>query len=409
MKKLISAILAGSMVASMAVMASAADDFTNNVGTDVVEATYTMYNADGNPLAGRVNVNLPAKYEVVENGANVVKPGGEIYIRLNGVTTRTDFTDDDQWKVKTDKGDDNARMIASISLVEKDEDFGNGREPLIKIKLNDDQTSDDYKISPQITLTAKDDVEWTGTQTGAYEDCEIVINVTGWMGNVQRDGDEDWDAGQGGYIAKPTKDDENEITWHNENNDIARLTFDGDSDVSKYYPKLSTKWVDSTYSEVIGNADGFVLEFVGNPAISSTSRATLEIYNPYINDDDEYDVAVEDLRVYLADAEGVLEDITDSCTLGTNDDDDEVITLRTRQLGTYVVSPFPVYTLTEEESARALALQSRLGPYVDETLARVVLGEMDADEAQTFLDGLYERGMQEMIDLWQSVAVRLGV
>lgn len=50
-----------------------------------------------------------------------------------------------------------------------------------------------------------------------------------------------------------------------------------------------------------------------------------------------------------------------------------------------------------------------LGPYVDETLARVVLGEMDADEAQTFLDGLYERGMQEMIDLWQSVAVRLGV
>ena len=46
---------------------------------------------------------------------------------------------------------------------------------------------------------------------------------------------------------------------------------------------------------------------------------------------------------------------------------------------------------------------------IAETLARVVLGEMDADEAQTFLDGLYERGMQEMIDLWQSVAVRLGV
>ena len=141
-----------------------------------------------------------------------------------------------------------------------------------------------------------------------------------------------------GYIAKPTKDDDNEITWHNENNDIARLTFQADSDVAKYYPKLSTKWVDSTYSEVIGNADGFVLEFVGNPAISSTSRATLEIYNPYINDDDEYDVAVEDLRVYLADADGVLEDITDSCTLGTNEDDDEVITLRTRQLGTYVVT-----------------------------------------------------------------------
>ena len=33
-----------------------------------------------------------------------------------------------------------------------------------------------------------------------------------------------------------------------------------------------------------------------------------------------------------------------------------------RKLDTYVVKPFPVYTLTEEESARALALQSQLGP-----------------------------------------------
>ena len=45
---------------------------------------------------------------------------------------------------------------------------------------------------------------------------------------------------------------------------------------------------------------------------------------------------------------------------------------------------------------------------MDETLARVVLGELDADEAQTFVEGLEERGMQEMIDLWQSVAGRLG-
>ncbi len=78
------------------------------------------------------------------------------------------------------------------------------------------------------------------------------------------------------------------------------------------------------------------------------------------------------------------------------------------KLNACVVEPFPVYTLTEEESARALELQSQLGPYVDETLARVVLGELDADEAQTFVEGLEERGMQEMIDLWQSVAGRLG-
>ena len=79
-----------------------------------------------------------------------------------------------------------------------------------------------------------------------------------------------------------------------------------------------------------------------------------------------------------------------------------------RKLDSYVVKPFPVYTLTEEESARALALQSQLGPYVDETLARVVLGEIDAGEAQAFVEGLKERGMQDMLDLWQSVANRLS-
>ena len=79
-----------------------------------------------------------------------------------------------------------------------------------------------------------------------------------------------------------------------------------------------------------------------------------------------------------------------------------------RRLDAFIVRPFPVYTLTEEESARALELQSQLGPYVDETLARVVLGETDAGEAQAFAEGLKERGMQEMIDLWQSVADRLG-
>ena len=331
MRKLLSAVLAGAMVASMAVMASAADDQSGTAGNGVFRATGTLYDADGDPVDGGV-FGLNVKYEVAESGASLAKPGGEIYVEL---PVYADWEDDDQWKFKPDKGDDNAKMIASISLVEKNE-FGSGREPLIKIKLKDDMSSDDFKISPQVKFTGKEDATWGGN-TG-YEDYELIVDITGWMGNIQVDGDEDWDAGTGGYIAKPTKDDDNEIIWHNENNDIARLTFQADSDVAKYYPKLSTKWVDSTYSEVIGNADGFVLEFVGNPAISSTSRATLEIYNPYINDDDEYDVAVEDLRVYLADADGVLEDITDQCTLGTNDDDDEVITLRTRQLGTYVVT-----------------------------------------------------------------------
>ena len=335
MRKLLSAVLAGAMVASMAVMASAVEIEDDDNSQEVVTAVATLYDADDRPEANYTAQDLTVKYEVVEGTANTVKPGSDIYIGLPSA----ELIDGDLWKAKFDKGDDNAKMIEKISLVEKDELTAAGRDNLIKIELKDDLTADEFKLSPVITFTAKEDANWEfHAGENAAKDYKLVIDVTAWMGNVQRDGDEDWDAGTAGYIAKPTKDDDNEIIWHNENNDIARLTFQADSDVAKYYPKLSTKWVDSTYSEVIGNADGFVLEFVGNPAISSTSRATLEIYNPYINDDDEYDVAVEDLRVYLADADGVLEDITASCTLGTNDDDDEVITLRTRQLGTYVVT-----------------------------------------------------------------------
>ena len=341
MRKLISAVLAGAMVASMAVMASAVKT-VSNANNAIVTATATLYTAAGAPVVGYQNQPLHVKFETVDANANTIKPGSDIYVQL----PTDDLIDEDYFKSKTDKGDNNAKMIEKISLVEKDEDFEAGggragRTALIKIDVKDDLTADEFKFTPSVKFTAKEDAQTDGVQIGGQavqDDYYLIIDITAWMGNVQRDGDEDWDAGTGGYIAKPTKDDDNEIIWHNENNDIARLTFQADSDVAKYYPKLSTKWVDSTYSEVIGNADGFVLEFVGNPAISSTSRATLEIYNPYINDDDEYEVAVEDLRVYLADADGVLEDITASCTLGTNDDDDEVITLRTRQLGTYVVT-----------------------------------------------------------------------
>ena len=343
MKKFIAASLAALIAGSVSVTAFAADDFNWRYDYPAFTATAALYNGDE-----LVNDEpLPVKYEVVENGSNVAKPGGEVYILL----LDDSFVDKDMWKVKTDKGDNNPKLIEKISVVEKDEGFeiaealvngraGGRRQPLIKIKLRDVMDGEEYKLTPQVKFTAKDDIEifGDGEVMETLEDVVFVVDITGWMGNVQRDGDEDWAAGTGGYVAKPTKDDENEVVWHNENDDIARLSFQADSDVTKYYPKLSTKWVDSTYSEVIGDADAFVVEFVGNPVISSTSRATLEIYNPYKNDDGEYDVAVEDLRVYLADADGVLTDVTDQCKLGTNDDDEEVITLRTRQLGTYIVT-----------------------------------------------------------------------
>ena len=78
------------------------------------------------------------------------------------------------------------------------------------------------------------------------------------------------------------------------------------------------------------------------------------------------------------------------------------------KLDAYVKKPFPTYTLTQEESAQVAQWQSELGPYVDETLARVVLGQQEADGAarEAFREGLRQRGMESMIAFWQNVAQR---
>ena len=61
-----------------------------------------------------------------------------------------------------------------------------------------------------------------------------------------------------------------------------------------------------------------------------------------------------------------------------------------------------------EESAELRPLQSDLGRYVDESLARFVLGETDLndDTIAEFRQTIREKGMQEMIDFWQRVALR---
>ncbi len=78
-----------------------------------------------------------------------------------------------------------------------------------------------------------------------------------------------------------------------------------------------------------------------------------------------------------------------------------------KKLEPFIRKPFPTYTLTEAQRAQALQLQDALGAYVDETLAGIVLGLTPTDDAarQAFVDGLSERGMAQMIALWQEVAL----
>ncbi len=78
------------------------------------------------------------------------------------------------------------------------------------------------------------------------------------------------------------------------------------------------------------------------------------------------------------------------------------------KLTSYAVQPFLTYTLTNEEDAYVGQLQLELGRYVDEMLARMVLGETPINEETRaeFAAGLEERGVNEMIAFWQEIADR---
>ena len=86
------------------------------------------------------------------------------------------------------------------------------------------------------------------------------------------------------------------------------------------------------------------------------------------------------------------------------------VNLEMEKAARYAVEPFPTYyTLTDEESAEVVAIQKELGRYVDEMLARFVLGEIEITEetAAEFQQGLKERGMDDMVAFWQKIADRI--
>ncbi|MBN1777438.1 MAG: extracellular solute-binding protein [Clostridiales bacterium] len=73
----------------------------------------------------------------------------------------------------------------------------------------------------------------------------------------------------------------------------------------------------------------------------------------------------------------------------------------------YTVSPFPYYyVLTPEQLDTVAPLQSALGLYVDESIARFVLGELDInapEDVDAFYDGLTQRSVQEFLAFWQEI------
>ena len=76
---------------------------------------------------------------------------------------------------------------------------------------------------------------------------------------------------------------------------------------------------------------------MGNPKLPCTSRATLSLYNPYVDGNGRMTVSKNKIYVYEV-VDGELIDRSNSFSFGENDDGDSVLTLQTRTLGTYIIS-----------------------------------------------------------------------
>lgn len=127
---------------------------------------------------------------------------------------------------------------------------------------------------------------------------------------------------------------------------VARVRFFGDSDVGKYYMKLSTKWENQDYAAIFQDQDAYLIDFKGAPKLSATSRADLEIYYPFTNEDGEATVDPQEVSIYQV-VDGELYNVTSQFEFKENQDGDAVFATRTRFLSTYILCEKPVESLDQ--------------------------------------------------------------
>lgn len=134
----------------------------------------------------------------------------------------------------------------------------------------------------------------------------------------------------------PESNEYNTFVW---GDDRAALEYHADDNARAFYARLSTKAdidIYTDYGDPV-DADLWFYNFIGNPEIPSTSRAWLTLGIPW-DEDSDYHPDPRDVYIYQVDKYGDLEDVTDRFTYSDDAYAIEGWTIRTRQLGTYIIS-----------------------------------------------------------------------
>ena len=249
------------------------------------------------------------------------------------------LVDKDFFKFSPDK-DTNGKLVKSITLVTDKGFDGFYRNAYIKFVLADITDTDEHKTDGTIEFKAKktaaDDKDVKDKTKNTYEkDSKLVWDYKLWVTNEAVGNDDNPDVGDRVYM-DPDKNETNTLVW---GDDRAALKFDSDDDARKFYARLSTSNMSDIYAEYgdPADADLWFYDFVGHPTVPATSKATLTLGIPW-DDDDDYTPDPENCFIYEVDADGYLVDVTSKFSYSEDDQEIPGWSIRTRQLGTYIVS-----------------------------------------------------------------------
>lgn len=351
MKKFLSALLVAAIsVVSVSLPTFAAVDETHEIQTLTgapIDEQGKQYNSIGDTIA----------------------PGQTIYFLLpeqagNVLSNETNF------RVSVKK-QQNAKLVSSVKVVDKRMNVSgyytvptkltsgavdqtgriaaNGRNKYLAVTLNDTNGTEEYKVELNVTFTVrKSNTAGYSFLSGAPFNMNgtpliqapfmtkpmqatgdrLTLRAVFYVGNPEGSGDSSVVVGASGMTIRPYANEQNEIFFESASEELARLSFKASSNPSKFVAKLSTKWTTALSNQFYNN-DAVIRKF--SPAtVDAISRATLSLTNPF---DEDY--SISKIYIYSVSSKGTLTNITSQVTYNA---DENTFELKTRTLGTYVIS-----------------------------------------------------------------------